>query len=168
VVRVAAIVALMVLAVAAGSVSAATATRTSAFAYEASGLLIQETIEPDHPNLCVTTIYTYDAYGNRTGATTQNCAGASGEAVIEPRTSVTAFTPDGRFATSATNALGHSETRAFDPRFGGITSLTGPNGLTTTWHYDGFGRKTRETRADGTVTELEYLYCAGTAGGSAA
>jgi YD repeat-containing protein len=63
----------------------------------------------------------------------------------------------GRFTVSATNALGQSETWQYDPRFGKPTSHTGPNGLTTTWSYDGFGRKILEVRPDGTQTAWAYL-----------
>jgi len=35
-------------------------------------------------------------------------------------------------------------------------TLKGPNGLTTEWRYDGFGRNTREIRADGTISSLYY------------
>ena len=35
----------------------------------------------------------------------------------------------------------------------------GPNGLTTTWDYDGFGRQVREERADGTETRTAYRLC---------
>ena len=51
---------------------------------------------------------------------------------------------------------------------GAQVSLTGPNGLSTGWTVDGFGRKTRETRADGTATDWEYAYCQGINGGSLA
>jgi RHS repeat-associated protein len=129
------------------------ATRTSSFAYDAaSGLLTQEVIEPDQQTLRLTTDYTYDAYGNKTAAT------VSGSGIVT-RTTTTAFGAQGRFPVTATNALGHVETRAFDSRFGGVTSLTGPNGLVTTWAYDGFGRKTRETRADGTQSNWAYEPC---------
>lgn len=160
---------------------AATATRTSAFEYDpATGLLSKEIVEPNNSNLCVVTTYGYDSFGNVTNTTTRNCAGSSGEevaaapsgdAIFQSRTSTTAYStaaPNyGRFPTTSTNALNQSETKAFDSKFGGVTSLTGPNGLTTTWTYDGFGRKTLETRADGTKTKWEYILCSGVGSGSA-
>lgn len=139
-----------------------TKVRASSFEYDASGLLIKEVIEPDSPNDCLQTSYTYDSYGNKTSVSTSACASASGYAVASAsvaRTASSSFGADGRFALSTTNALGQTETKAYDPRFGKITSLTGPNGLTTTWVYDGFGRKTRENRADGTYTTWAYLLC---------
>jgi YD repeat-containing protein len=37
---------------------------------------------------------------------------------------------------------------------GNILTLKGPNGLSTTWQYDSLGRKTLESRADGTTTKV--------------
>ena len=56
---------------------------------------------------------------------------------------------------------------SIDARFGQPTSHTGPNGLTTTWSYDGFGRKILEVRADGTQTKWAYPFCSGVNGGTA-
>ena len=55
----------------------------------------------------------------------------------------------GAFALTVSNAEGHSESRLYDPRFGAATQLTGPNGLSTTWTLDDFGRKVREKQPDG-------------------
>jgi hypothetical protein len=46
------------------------ATRSSSFAYDpASGLPIQEVVEPNTPALRLQTDYTYDAFGNRLSTT---------------------------------------------------------------------------------------------------
>ncbi len=153
---------------------AATATRSSSFVYDtASGLLTREIIEPNNPQLCLVTEYTYDAFGNKLSVTTRNCNGGSAgeaaapaagsDAVIAPRTTSSTYDAKGQFALSTTNALGHTENRTFDTRFGGVASLTGPNGLKTSWSYDSFGRKIQENRADSTWTTWGYfLYnCAG-------
>src|SRR6267143_5075432 len=165
---------------------AATQTRTSAFEYDpATGLLTKEIIEPDNSTLCLVTTYVYDAYGNKTSATTRNCNGSSsealaptGDAVFSTRTSTAAFAAGsvvigvvtynwsaGQFPTTSTNALNQSETKEFDPRFGGATKLTGPNALVTQWTYDGFGRKLSEARADGTTTTWTYTRCVDNPGG---
>ncbi len=152
---------------------AASAARASAFEYDpVSGLLTKEIIEPDNPDLCLVTTHSYDAYGNKASSTTRNCNGDVGEAlapvgaaVFATRVSTTAYAAtvanpvEGQYPTASVNALGHSETSQYDPRHGKLTQLTGPNGLTTTWQYDGFGRKTRENRADGTSTQWEYAAC---------
>lgn len=144
--------------------TATTLTRTSAFTYDAgSGLLVKEVIEPDSSTLCLVTEYVYDGYGNKTSATTRNCNGSAPEAaaptgdpVIASRTSSNTYDSRGQFPTTSSNALSQSESKTYDARFGTVLSLTGPNALTTTWTYDGFGRKTLETRADGTQTKWEY------------
>ncbi len=129
------------------------ATRVTAFDYDAaSGLLIQEVIEPDLAAFTLTTDYGHDAFGN---LITETVSGAD----ITTRTTTTEFSTDGRFAIKVTNDLGHAEDRDFDARFGTVTSLTGPNGITTSWDFDGFGRMIREARADGTETVVSYDLC---------
>lgn len=173
---------------------AETVTRTSAFVYDADGVLIREVVEPTNATLCVATQYTLDAYGNRSATQSRNCngsaiAGVGTEAVAPPappttasasgnytqftaRTSSTSYAASaanptaGQFPTSNTNALGHSETQEFDLRFGTVSKLTGPNGIATSWTYDEFGRKTGETRADGSKTYWEYVLCANAAAGA--
>lgn len=135
-----------------------TQTRVSAFEYNpTTGLLTKETIEPDQPQYRLDTTYTFDTLGNRKAVTVSSPA--TGTAAIASRTTTTTYDAKGQFPVTITNALGHVETKIFDTSFGKVTSLTGPNNLTTTWQYDGFGRKTRENRADGTYTIWTYAAC---------
>lgn len=135
-------------------------TRITAFEYDATtGLLTKEIIEPDTPAERLETTYTHDAYGNRVKTTVDGID-------IAVRESEVAFDSQGRFVEWADNALNHREERDFHAGFGTITRLEGPNDLTTIWTYDQFGRKDRETRADGTYSEYQYQYCNGVAGGS--
>ncbi|MET0103243.1 MAG: RHS repeat-associated core domain-containing protein, partial [Sedimenticola sp.] len=127
-------------------------TKTSAFAYNANGLLSQEIVEPDKPALRLVTDTTYDRFGNKIKTTTHGNG-------VAPRTTTTTYTTDGRFPASTTNALGHTETYTYDPLHGVMTTLRGPNGLTTHWQYDRFGRKTREDRADGTWSTITRGFC---------
>ena len=155
---------------------AITVTRTSGYQYEvATGLLAKELVEASNSNLCLVKTYTYDGYGNRNGGTTRNCNGSSGEAaapsggaVIVPRTTGATYEATGRFPQAISNALNQTETRVYDARFNTVSSLTDSNGQTTTWQYDSLGRKTLETRPDGTKTKWDYLYCTGVNGGTAA
>ncbi|HET9645737.1 MAG TPA: hypothetical protein VFP68_20815 [Burkholderiaceae bacterium] len=133
--------------------------RTSSFTYYTAadgaknGLLKTETVEPNNAQSCVTTTYAYDAYGNKASATTSNCTGATGRALFSSRSSggtyasqsvslngTTVTIPAGLFATNATNSLQQSESRQYDPRFGAVTKLTGPNGLATQWILDADAR----------------------------
>jgi RHS repeat-associated protein len=144
-----------------GGVAPSSETRTSSFAYDpATGLLTQEVVEPNLLAFRLETDYTRDAFGNKLAAT------VSGND-IATRSTQNTYDANAQFVTSGTNALGQSETWQYDARFGLPTSHTGPNGLTTTWTYDAFGRKTLETRADGTQTTFAYVFCSGFNGGAA-
>ena len=139
-----------------------TQVRTTTFEYDASGLPTKSISEPTTPNSCLQASFVYDTFGNQSSASKSACPGASGDAISSAavaRTSTTTFSADGRFALSASNPLAQSETRSFDPASGNLLSLTGPNGLTTSWLYDSFNRKTKETRADGTTTVWTYQLC---------
>jgi len=149
--------------------------RASSFEYDpTTGFITSETVEPDNIASCVKTTYEYgDGYGNKTKATTANCAGAvptrqqftsrSTTTVYAPAppqsvtvAGTTMNVPQGMFPITVINALTQSETRTFDPRFGVPAKLIGPNQLITTWQLDDFGRKVRETRADNTSTVSFY------------
>ncbi len=135
-------------------------TRVSAFEYNATtGLLTKEIIEPDAANVQfrLDTAYTHDAFGNR--KTTTVFSPATGNAAIATRTTTTTYDARGQFPVTIANALSHTENKTYDPRFGTVKTLTGPNALTTTWQYDSFGRKTQELRADGTQTVWTYQLC---------
>lgn len=150
--------------------------RSSAFEYDPdNGMLLSETVEPNNPALCVKTVYTYDAYGNRKTATQKNCDGAAGTALFTARTttteyaattgaagdSVTVPVPAGTFSTKTLNPLSQSEARMMDARFGTPIVLTGPNQLATVWQVDDFGRTYKEVRADATATITLYCYLSG-------
>lgn len=152
-----------------------TIVRESAYDYDpATGLLKTETIEPNNTTCnggttacALATAYSYDVYGNRIGAATTGLAAAmraDGTQVLSARTRATLSAYDDgnhRFPTAVTNALSQSESWQYSPKFGLAANHTGPNGQTTTWSYDAFGRKTREHRPDGTETQLAYAVCAG-------
>jgi RHS repeat-associated protein len=148
--------------VSSGGLAQTSASRTSSFGYDAaSGLLNQEVIEPNQSAFRLQTDYVLDAFGNKVQVT------VSGVDIVTRSETVT-YDTRGQFRTSATNALNQSETwPSYDQRFGAALSHTGPNGLTTTWSYDVFGRKTLEVRADGTQTKWDYLFCSGFNGGTA-
>ncbi len=57
------------------------------------------------------------------------------------------------------NALGESETWSYNGDYGTPAAHTGPNGATTAWSYDSFGRVTRAADPDGTATLYSYTYC---------
>ena len=97
-------------------------------------------------------VYAYDGHGNKIKEI------ISGKGIQTAQT-LFAYDAQGKFQTKVTNATGLSETKTYDARFGAVKTLTGPNGLTTTWTYDGMGRKIYEKRADGTWSKWEHLWC---------
>src|SRR3569623_562768 len=141
-------------------------TRTSCFQYYANGLLQTEVIEPNAINPCtvtpfgaytLSTSYSYDSYGHRNSTT------VSGPD-ITTRTSRSDYVTSPGAASvqiTNTNAKGHTETQTIDARFGVVSSLTGPTGLSTSWSYAGFGRQISESRADGTSTTIAFYVCPG-------
>jgi RHS repeat-associated protein len=159
-----------------GGTQAATLIRTSAFDYDAaSGQLTKEIVEPGDSTLCLVTTYGYDAWGHKNGSTTRNCNGSAGSspahnseaaapaagnaALFTTRSSGVTYSTDGRFPVTSTNALGQTETKTYNATLGVLTQLTGPNGLSTQWKYDEWGRKVLEKRADGNGTSIKYEYC---------
>ncbi len=123
--------------------SLSTLVRRSEFQYEpATGLLKQEKIIPMTPAGAVdttihgsTTDYQYDAYGN---VRLKTLSGSG----MTSRAAETGYDTKGRFALWSDNALDHRTSATYDQNFGVPLSQTDPNGLVTTWTYDGFGRVT--------------------------
>jgi RHS repeat-associated protein len=151
-------------------------TRHSSYSYDpTSGLMITEIVEPnDTGTLRLETDYTYDAFGNKHISTTTGLAAvlpgiAQSPPVLTSQARSTTATYDsrGQFSTTLTNALSESETWSYNSDFGTPATHTGPNGAATSWQYDSFGRMTKETRANGTITSYTYSYCAGVNGGAA-
>ena len=114
-------------------VHADTITRTTSYEYDAVGLLSKTIVEPTRANDCLQAVYARDSFGNATTTTRSTCSGAVAPATTSAasRASSNNYGVDGRFVLSSTNAANQSETKTYDPRFGRLLSLTGPNGLST-------------------------------------
>lgn len=133
--------------------------RSVAFEYDSqSGLLTKEITEPDLGwDQRIEKTYTHDGFGNIIESHVRAYNGST----IEDRVTYTTFSSNGRFTETVTNELGHTETRNFDIITGYLTSETGPNNLTSTYQYDGFGRKIREDFPDGNWVTYTYESCTG-------
>lgn len=122
-------------------------TRTSAFEYDPiTGLLLAEIIEPDDALLKQVTRHLRDGFGN-IKQTTVSVPPPEDTTQKTPITRSTSFgyDPSGRFQTSVSNPLGHTIMRQFRDWDGALVQETDPNGLITTYTYDGWGRRLRTT-----------------------
>ena len=140
-----------------------TLTRTVSRTFNATtGALASETAEPGTPSLQVTS--TLDRSGNLFGLVNKNTQSwtdpFTGAAVSRVVSDVT-YDTKGRFGITLKNALGHTETRTYAAGSGAQTGRVDPNGQSTTWTVDGFGRISRELRPDGNEARRYVKACQG-------
>ena len=145
-----------------------TVTRVVSYEYDAYGQLKKETVQPDDPALRLSTEYTRAPVGGRdfglvsakTLTWLDPASGTTQTRVVQS----TGYDALGRFALTQTNAKSQTVTSDFDPATGLVLGTTDANALTTNWRYDGWGRKTSESRADGTATTWAYRQCVDSCG----
>ncbi|HEX4243233.1 MAG TPA: RHS repeat-associated core domain-containing protein [Steroidobacteraceae bacterium] len=115
--------------------------------------------EPSGGIYKVTENLLYDNFGNvnsdsLTGANVPN---------FPTRTVLSNWGTTGQFLNSRTDASGAKTqwayTNAAALAYGLPDNITDPNTLTTSWDYDEFGRKTKESRPDGTSTTWTWSSC---------
>ena len=78
---------------------------------------------------------------------------------MESRTTTASAFADARYPGAVANDLDHSETFAYDPRFGVPHSVTDANGRTTSRKLDPFGRVVELTNADRVKFTTAYSRC---------
>ncbi len=141
---------------------ASSKTRTSAFTYATGTHLVEtETIEPDATDETkVTTTHGYDSVGNRS-TTTVDGVGLTGR-------TATVIYGDAykRFATTATNILGHSATSVYDDLHGTVKQTTDANGLFGISRNDRLGRKVASYSSQGVNQAMTYAAGSGAAANS--
>lgn len=86
--------------------------------------------------------YSRDSHGNTISINRITDSGTRSETMT--------YSNDGRFLESHTNALGHTTSYQYINRNGLLRSVTDPNGLATTYHYDMLGNVTSIDYPDGT------------------
>jgi RHS repeat-associated protein len=108
--------------------------------------------EPGDPALQVTLDLAYDAFGNNTRRVLTGTG-------MAPRTTTIGWDERGRFPVTLTNPLSQVTVASWEPGSGLPIALSDPNGLTTRWRYDSFGRLTRVIHADGRQTSWGRTAC---------
>ncbi len=118
-----------------------------------------EIVEPASP-LMVTTTFGYDSCGNTNSVAV---AGVDENGVaMPPRVTTTTYDTQCQFPEYVTNPLNQTSSATYRYDLGLKASITDANGLATTWTYDDFGRKTRETHPDATSVTWNYSDCVST------
>ncbi|MGC6471094.1 MAG: FG-GAP-like repeat-containing protein [Flavobacteriales bacterium] len=116
------------------------------FSYYNDGLLKTQIDFVGLPK-ALTTEYEYDVFGNQS----KKILSANG---LEARVNTYEYSPNGRFVSKTTNALGQSTIYTHHPRYGKPLSMTGIDGLTVTYQYDKFGRLEKTNDTGNNITEI--------------
>jgi RHS repeat-associated protein len=121
--------------------------------------IYRDTVEPTKSTYRVVRTFGFgDSFGNVTSVTVVGRKPDGAD--MAARTTALDWGTSGRFPERVTNPLSQTTTTEFDPGLGVPRKRSDANGIEMTWQYDDFGRKTLETRADGTSTAFAYNSCA--------
>jgi RHS repeat-associated protein len=115
-----------------------------------------ETAEPG-TSLQVTSNFGFDACGNTNSV---SVVGLDENGVAMPaRTTNTSYGTRCQFPESVSNSYSQTTSTAYNYSLGVKQSATDANGVTVSWQYDDFARRTRESRPDSTATTWAYTDC---------
>ena len=133
-------------------------TRTTAYVIDPTACRVtRQVVEPAIPALTVTTTLGYDACGNVSSV--QVVGAAQGGAAMPARTTSFGYGVRCQLPETITNALGQVSSITYDYDRGLPLTVSDPNGLSTSYVYDEFGRRVAEARPDGTSTSWSYESC---------
>ncbi|MCM2311592.1 MAG: hypothetical protein NDI84_09320, partial [Steroidobacteraceae bacterium] len=129
-------------------------TRTTGQTWDSVNCRLQQRqLEPGHAQWQVTLAYGYDGFGNRSSESVTGIG-------MSARTRTLNYGTRGQRPEQGTDPMGHGTAQGWDYALGVLSSATDPNGLTTAWSTDSFGRRTLETRPDQTRTAWDRTACA--------
>ena len=137
-------------------------TQTTTYVTDPVGCRItQQVVEPNIPALKVITSFGFDGCGNLNSVHT---VGSNPDGTAMPaRTASFNYGSRCQLPESATNTAAETTTYEWHYDFGVPARVTDPNGLSTTWSHDPFGRRVGETASDGTRRTWSFQSC-GTTG----
>lgn len=132
-------------------------TRTEEYAPDpTTGVVLTHTIEPPplpgaaRPREFLETRFDRDVYGNITSETQTTADNQKREATLVYDSANATFPIEARTPLRLTQRF------SFVPAFGTIAAHEDPNGLVTTWMFDGFGRVLSEHHPTGAHLDLRY------------
>jgi RHS repeat-associated protein len=119
----------------------------------------QETVEPSDPRMQVTSTFAYAAAGCGNMTSVSVVGLDQNGASMAARTTTLGYGTHCEFVETLTNPLNQNLLTAYQYDIGAKSSATDSNGVVIAWLYDGFGRRTKETRPDGTYATWTYANC---------
>lgn len=131
-------------------------TRKQTFSYAPTNGLITSSVDDPGTTNALTTTYGYDAYGNVTDKTESGTGWAA-------RTEHYQYDATNRYVAGSWNTAfpNVKTTSVYDPVTGNLTSNTAPDGLVTSYTYDGFDRVKSATDNNGKVTNTSFAWATG-------
>lgn len=127
---------------------AASRCRRSSLGYNGFGEVVSVSVgDAADPGTELSTRFSHDARGHVTRTVAEDAFGHRRRACVS-------YDAEGVFPFAARNALQHTSFARFDRGLGVLTAALDVNGLATRWAHDGFGRVTKEVRADGTSSRF--------------
>jgi YD repeat-containing protein len=124
-----------------------------------------KTIEPSSSQYKVTETFGFDSYGNVSSSDVVGVQPVVGTYQPMPvRNTTVDWGTTGQFPATIRDPSGATTTFGYYQETGLLKEVLDPNTnagnvIKSSFVYDEFGRKTRETRPDGTYTTLDYLNC---------
>jgi len=119
--------------------------------WDGSGHLLTATMDPSTGE-AVTNTNTYDP---NTGVLTKQIT-SSADGSCSTQTNSYGYDSYSQFKTSSTNSLNQTTDYTYNFLWGKPASVTTPDGLTTTYTYDGYGRSAQIVTPDGLTQTLTY------------
>lgn len=123
--------------------------------YNPQGSLSSKTEYSDLDKSITTTYSEFDGFGNPKKVTT-----SSGDADTDhpSRTTTVAYDDTGRFLESVTNNIDQTVSYDYNTIWGKPSLITGIDGLSVSFTYDGFGREKSVTSPTGVINTTDYSW----------